>query len=69
MAFDKEYLARASVALNTGMVKVSGSEPASPTLFTYRSATDNVATIAGANYFADAVYMLSVNDLLYCSEN
>jgi hypothetical protein len=67
MAFDKEYFARSSVALNTGMVIASGSEPASPTMFTYRSATDAVATIAGANYFADAVWMLSLNDLIYVS--
>lgn len=67
MAFNKEYFARGSVALNTGMVIADGSQPASPTLFTYRSSTDTVATIAGANYFADAVWSLSVNDLIYCS--
>lgn len=67
MAFDKEYLARSSVALNTGMVIASGSEPASPCMWTYRSAADAIATIAAANYFADAVYMLSVNDLIYIS--
>ena len=67
MAFNNDYLSRASVGLNTGMVIASGSEPAAPTMFTYRSATDSAATIAGANYFADAVWQLSVNDLLYVS--
>lgn len=67
MAFNKDYLARGSVALNTGMVIASGSEPASPTFFTYRSASDAAATVAAANYFASAVWQLSVNDLLYCS--
>lgn len=67
MAFNKEYLARSSVALNTGMVIASGAEPAAPTLFTYRSATDDIATIVAANYFAEAVWQLSVNDMLYLS--
>jgi len=67
MAFDKEYLARSSVALNTGMVIASGSEPAAPCLWTYRSAADAVATIVAANYFASAVYQLSLNDMLYIS--
>jgi hypothetical protein len=34
-------------------------------MFSYRSASDAVATIAAANYFADVVYDLYVNDLLY----
>lgn len=67
MAFDKDYFARGSVALNTGMVIASGSEPAAPTWFTYRSAADAIATIVAANYFADAVYQLSINDMIYIS--
>ncbi len=67
MAFNKEYLARASVALNTGMVIAEGTEPASPCMWTYRSAGDAIATVVAANYFADAVWQLSVNDLIYIS--
>lgn len=67
MAFNKDYLARSSVALNTGMVIVSGSEPAAPTIFTYRSAADAIATIVAADYFASAVYQLSLNDMIYIS--
>lgn len=65
MAFFLPNWSRQSVALNTGEVDVDGVPYGGPAMFSYRSASDAVATIAGANYFADAVYDLSVDDLIY----
>lgn len=65
MAFNKDYLARETVALNTGSVVASGSEPAASASWTYRSADDDVATIVAANYFAEAVWQLSLTDWLF----
>jgi hypothetical protein len=65
MAFDLQNLARASAAMNTGMVIAEGTQVAGPTYFSYRSAVDNAAAIAGADYFADAIFQLAVGDLIY----
>lgn len=65
MAFVLSNWSRQSVALNTGEVDVNGTETGGPAWFTYRSGTDTVATIAGANYFASVVYDLSVNDFIF----
>lgn len=65
MAFNLQNWSRQSVALNTGEVTVDSVLVGGPALFTYRSAADSVATIAGANYFASVVYDLSLSDLLF----
>lgn len=65
MAFINSNWSRQSVALNTGEVTASAVIYGAPCIFSYRSAADDVATIAGANYFADAVYDLSLDDLIY----
>ena len=66
MAFSRENWSRTSLAMNTGIVSVNGTDEGGPAMFSYRSASDNSATIAGANYFAPAVRDLSVSDLLFC---
>lgn len=66
MAFVLANWSRQSVALNTGAVDVDGVPKGGPSMFSYRSSTDLIATIAAANYFADVVYDLYENDLLYC---
>ena len=65
MAFVLTDWSRQSVALNTGEVSVSGTLTGGPAIFSYRSAADAVATIAAADYFANVVYDLSLDDLLY----
>lgn len=65
MAFVLSNFSRQSVALNTGEVDVDGFLTGGPALFTYRSATDAVATIAAANYFASQVLNLSLGDFLF----
>ena len=65
MAFNKNDWARQSDAMNTGGVTVDAVIYNAPAMFSYRSAGDNSATIAGANYFADAVYDLAVSDLIF----
>lgn len=65
MAFNLKNWSRQSVALNTGEVDVDGVAVGGPAWFTYRSADDTAATIAAANYFANVVYDLSVDDLIF----
>ncbi len=65
MAFVIRNWSRQSVALNTGETTVDGAELGGPAIFTYRSDDDNAATIEGANYFADVVFDLSVNDIIF----
>lgn len=67
MAYNRDDWARVSDAMNTGAITVDAVVKNAPALFTYRSAGDNSATIAGANYFANAVYDLAVDDYIYCS--
>lgn len=57
---------RQSSSLNTGETPVDGVPVGGPAFFTYRSVTDNAATIAGSGYFSNVVYDLSVDDLIYC---
>jgi len=66
MTFNKDNWARVSDAMNTGGVTVDGVIYNAPAAFTYRSAGDNSATIAAADYFAGAVYDLAVGDVLTC---
>ncbi len=65
MAFVLTNWSRQSVALNTGEVTVNAVAVGGPAIFSYRSATDAIATIVAANYFANVVYDLSADDLLY----
>jgi hypothetical protein len=66
MAFNKDNWARQSDAMNTGAVSVDSVLYNAPAMFSYRSAADNSAAIAGADYFAGAVYDLAVGDVLTC---
>ncbi len=68
MAFAENRFVRQTSAYNAGQITTtfnpeSGSVIENgPAWFTYASATDAIATIAAANYFAEVCYMLSVND-------
>lgn len=70
MAFSINRWVRQTSAYNAGQITSSLNPSATPVLlngpswFSYASASDAIATIAGANYFADVVYDLSVNDLI-----
>lgn len=65
MSFNLSNWARQSVSLNTGEVLVDTVPVGGPAFFTYRSVGDTAAQIAAANYFANVVYDLSVDDLIY----
>lgn len=67
MAFNLSNWAPQSVSLNTGEVSVNGVLFGGPALFTYRSASDAIATIEAANYFASVVYSLSVGDYIFAT--
>jgi len=67
MAFDLVNWSRVTSSMNTGKITVDASDINAPALFTFRSDADNSATIAGANYFADAVYDLAVDDLIFAT--
>jgi hypothetical protein len=68
MAFEENRFVRQTTAFNAGQISTTFNPEVGavfengPAWFTYASSTDDVATIAAANYFADVVYMLSVND-------
>jgi len=71
MAFEILRFVRTTLAFNSGQISTTFN-PNTPTvleggpaIYTYASATDAIATIGGANYFADVVYMLAVNDLIF----
>jgi len=65
MAFVLQNFARQSVGFNTGETTVDSVIYGAPAIYTYRSASDSVATIAAANYFAGGVYQLSLGDLIW----
>jgi hypothetical protein len=65
MAFVLKRWSRSSVSDNTGQESVGGVLFNGPAMFTYASADDTAATIEGANYFADVVFDLAVNDLIF----
>lgn len=72
MAFEILRFVRQTTAYNAGQIATTFN-PASPTVyengpaqFSYASATDAIATIGGANYFAEVVGSLAVNDLIFC---
>jgi len=65
MAFNDQRFTRHTLAFNSGRVTVDG--PAftnGPAIFSYASATDDIATVTAANYFASAVYDLAVGDII-----
>ena len=65
MAFNDQRFTRHTLAFNSGRVSVDG--PAftnGPAIFSYASATDAIATVTAANYFASAVYDLAVGDII-----
>lgn len=64
MTFNRARWTNQTASLNAGRVLVSSIPYNGPSLFTYASADDTAATIEGANYFADAVYELAVNDII-----
>ncbi len=68
MAFNIKRFTRASLAFNTGKLTLEDATIVQgPTLFSYASASDSVATISAANYFnADSViYDLEVGDIIF----
>lgn len=65
MAFVLSDFARQTVALNSGEVTVDAVVYGAPAWYTYRSAVDAIATVVAANYFADVVYKLSADDLIF----
>lgn len=66
MAYSRNRWSRVSDAMNTGEITADSVKYNGPAMFSYESEDDNSATIAGANYFAGAVYDLAVGDLLFC---
>ena len=72
MAFDLNRFVSQTVAYNAGQITTTFNPATAstlsngPAMFSYASDADNVATIGGANYFADVVYDLAVNDVIYC---
>lgn len=65
MAFVLSDFARQTVGLNSGEVTADAVIYGAPAFYSYRSASDAIATIAGANYFAPVVYQVSENDLIF----
>jgi hypothetical protein len=72
MAFKIQRFVRHTEAFNAGQISTTFN-PDTPTIlengpafFSYAEATDTIAQIGAANYFADVVYSLSVNDLIFC---
>lgn len=71
MAFDTKRFVRQTLAYNAGQITTALNPSVTPILsngpamFSYASATDAIATIAAANYFAPVVLDLSVNDFLF----
>jgi len=72
MAFNPNRFVRATSAYNSGRITTSfnpSETPAfsnGPAVFSYASSTDTIATIGGANYFADVVLDLAVDDMIIC---
>ena len=62
MTFDLQSWSRSTTASNAGP---SSQGFGGMAVFTYQSATDNLAAIGTANYFAEVVYELSLKDLVY----
>lgn len=54
-----------STGVSPAQTLQSGAVSGAPGIFTYQSATDSLATIATANYFASLAHTLAVNDFIY----
>jgi len=73
MAYDKDRFVRQTVAFNSGELTVTKNPDQTPVLvngpawFTYASADDALATISAADYFAEQVLDLAVNDRIDCT--
>lgn len=72
MAFAIQSWARSTASANTSYILPSGAGSNSdinggPSIYTYFSSTDSLATISGANYFATVVSDLKLHDLVYVS--
>lgn len=73
MAFSINRWVRNTVAFNSGQISTTINPSAAvvlmngPAIFTYASAADSVATIAVANYFADVIDDLALNDYIFIS--
>lgn len=70
MAFNINRWVRQTLAFNAGQITTSfnpSETPAlsnGPALFSYASASDNIAAIGGADYFVEVINDLHVNDLI-----
>jgi hypothetical protein len=71
MAFKQQRFVRHTNAYNSGQISTTFN-PDTPTIFengpaifSYAEATDTIAQIGAANYFAEVVYDLAVNDLIF----
>lgn len=66
MSFNESRFTRQTLAFNSGRVTLDGPTFTNgPALFSYASATDNIATVTAADYFADVVYDLAPGDLIF----
>jgi hypothetical protein len=69
MTFNIQNWGRANTG-NTPIVTLqSGAFAGAPNLFTYISASDSLATIAGANYFATVVAEINVGDFIFAVDS
>src|ERR1700744_5437729 len=72
MAFEISRFVRHTNAYNSGQITTKfNPDPATviengPAIFSYASATDTAAQIGAADYFADVVYDLAINGLIFC---
>lgn len=65
MAFNAANFTRVSLAYNTGAFQTDAGLINGPAIYTYRSASDTVAQISAANYFASVVYQMSIYDYIF----
>lgn len=69
MAFNPQRFSRVSLADNTGQLTLQDSTVVNaPAYYSYASASDNVATVSAANYFASdyALFDLKPKDVILC---
>lgn len=69
MTFNPQRFSRVSLADNTGQLTLQDSSVVNaPAYYTYCSATDSVATVSGANYFASdyTLFDLKPKDVICC---
>jgi hypothetical protein len=70
MAFNIQSWGRISGSANNFItVSQSGASLGAPNIFTYISATDALATISAANYFATVVSEVNVGDFIYAVDS